>query len=116
MPIPVEGIAKNRRLCLLDAALTLAQVEVREMIRGIKFISVPVKNQDAALKFYTDSVGFKVKTDQEFIPEDSGGLSCQSQAPIPVYRSSRRKDMRIVLVHFNLFLSGAMTFFRQPKC
>ena len=38
------------------------------MIRGIKFISVPVKNQDAALKFYTDSVGFKVKTDQEFIP------------------------------------------------
>ena|SRR6516225_2990852 len=38
------------------------------MIRGIKFINVPVKDQDAALKFYTDSLGFKVKTDQEFIP------------------------------------------------
>src|SRR3984885_7300436 len=38
------------------------------MIRGIKFISVPVTNQDAALKFYTDSLGFKVQTDQEFIP------------------------------------------------
>ena len=38
------------------------------MIRGIKFISVPVKNQDAALKFYTDALGFKVITDQEFIP------------------------------------------------
>ncbi len=38
------------------------------MIRGIKFISIPVKNQDAALKFYTDALGFKVVTDQEFIP------------------------------------------------
>ena len=38
------------------------------MIRGIKFISVPVRNQDAALKFYTDSLGFKVQTDQEFVP------------------------------------------------
>jgi predicted enzyme related to lactoylglutathione lyase len=38
------------------------------MIRGIKFISVPVNNQDAALKFFTDALGFKVKTDQDFIP------------------------------------------------
>jgi len=38
------------------------------MIRGIKFISVPVTNQDATLQFYTESLGFKVKTDQEFIP------------------------------------------------
>lgn len=38
------------------------------MIRGIKFISVPVKDQNKALAFYTESLGFKVKTDQEFIP------------------------------------------------
>jgi catechol 2,3-dioxygenase-like lactoylglutathione lyase family enzyme len=38
------------------------------MIRGIKFISIPVKNQDAALKFYTDALGFKIVTDQKFIP------------------------------------------------
>ena len=38
------------------------------MIRGIKFISVPVKDQDKALAFYTELLGFKVKTDQEFIP------------------------------------------------
>src|SRR5664279_632397 len=37
------------------------------MIRGIKFISVAVKNQDSALKFYTDSLGLRVTTDQEFI-------------------------------------------------
>jgi predicted enzyme related to lactoylglutathione lyase len=42
--------------------------EEREMIRGIKFISIPVRSQDAALKFYTDALGFKVRTDQEFIP------------------------------------------------
>src|SRR5216117_379688 len=34
------------------------------MIRGIKFISIPVRNQDAALKFYTEKLGFKVTTDQ----------------------------------------------------
>src|SRR6202050_5079823 len=36
------------------------------MIRGIKFISIPVKNQDASLKFFTEKLGFKVATDQPF--------------------------------------------------
>jgi len=34
------------------------------MIRGIKFVGIPVRNQDAALKFYTEKLGFKVTTDQ----------------------------------------------------
>lgn len=38
------------------------------MIRGIKFVSIPVKDQDASLKFFTEALGFKVATDQEFIP------------------------------------------------
>jgi len=36
------------------------------MIRGIKFVSVPVRNQDEALKFYTEKLGFRVLTDQPF--------------------------------------------------
>ena len=36
------------------------------MIRGIKFVGIPVSGQDAALKFYTESLGFKVVTDQPF--------------------------------------------------
>jgi catechol 2,3-dioxygenase-like lactoylglutathione lyase family enzyme len=36
------------------------------MIRGISIASVPVRNQDAALKFYTEKLGFKVLTDQPF--------------------------------------------------
>ena len=36
------------------------------MIRGIKFVSIPVRNQDSALKFYTEKMGFKVVTDQPF--------------------------------------------------
>ncbi|HTV14651.1 MAG TPA: VOC family protein [Acidobacteriaceae bacterium] len=36
------------------------------MIRGIKFIGVPVSNQDVALKFWTEAVGMKVMTDQPF--------------------------------------------------
>jgi len=36
------------------------------MIRGIKFVSVPVTDQDVALKFFTEKLGFKVTTDQPF--------------------------------------------------
>ena len=36
------------------------------MIRGIKFVGIPVRDQDNSLKFYTDQLGFKVVTDQPF--------------------------------------------------
>lgn len=39
------------------------------MIRGIKFVSVPVRDQDVALKFWTEKCGFKVATDQAFGPQ-----------------------------------------------
>jgi catechol 2,3-dioxygenase-like lactoylglutathione lyase family enzyme len=38
------------------------------MIRGIKILSIPVRDQDIALKFYTKKIGFKVATDQHFGP------------------------------------------------
>jgi predicted enzyme related to lactoylglutathione lyase len=38
------------------------------MIRGVKIVSIPVGNQDLALKFYTEKLGFKVATDQEMAP------------------------------------------------
>jgi len=36
------------------------------MIKGIKFIGVPVSDQDRALDFYTKKLGFSVLTDQPF--------------------------------------------------
>jgi predicted enzyme related to lactoylglutathione lyase len=36
------------------------------MIKGIKFASVPVTDQDRALAFYTEKLGFTVFTDQPF--------------------------------------------------
>ena len=36
------------------------------MIKGIKFASIPVRDQDAALAFYTTRLGFTVATDQPF--------------------------------------------------
>src|ERR1043166_9271769 len=36
------------------------------MIRGIKFASIPVADQDRALAFYTDKLGFRLQTDQPF--------------------------------------------------
>jgi catechol 2,3-dioxygenase-like lactoylglutathione lyase family enzyme len=36
------------------------------MIRAVKFVSIPVRDQDAALTFYTERLGFRVLTDQPF--------------------------------------------------
>jgi len=36
------------------------------MIKGIKFVSIPVSDQDRALEFYTRQLGFTVLTDQPF--------------------------------------------------
>lgn len=36
------------------------------MIKGIKFASVPVGDQDRALAFYTEKLGFHIITDQPF--------------------------------------------------
>jgi catechol 2,3-dioxygenase-like lactoylglutathione lyase family enzyme len=36
------------------------------MIRRIKFACIPVRDQDRALKFYTEKLGFRVMTDQPF--------------------------------------------------
>jgi catechol 2,3-dioxygenase-like lactoylglutathione lyase family enzyme len=36
------------------------------VIKGIKFASVPVRDQDRALAFYTQKLGFAVATDQPF--------------------------------------------------
>lgn len=39
------------------------------MISGVKHVSIPVKNQDKALKFYTEILGFEVLVDAEFGPQ-----------------------------------------------
>lgn len=36
------------------------------MIKHIKFIGVPVKDQDRALSFYTEKLGFNIRTDAPF--------------------------------------------------
>lgn len=36
------------------------------MIKGVKFVSIPVRDQDRALEFYTKKLGFSIKTDQPF--------------------------------------------------
>ena len=39
------------------------------MIKGVKFASIPVSNQDRALAFYTEILGFRLLTDQPFSEE-----------------------------------------------
>ena len=39
------------------------------MIKAVKFVSIPVKDQDRALSFYTLKLGFQILTDQPFSPQ-----------------------------------------------
>jgi catechol 2,3-dioxygenase-like lactoylglutathione lyase family enzyme len=39
------------------------------MIKGVKFASIPVIDQDRALAFYTEKLGFRLLTDQPFSEE-----------------------------------------------
>jgi catechol 2,3-dioxygenase-like lactoylglutathione lyase family enzyme len=36
------------------------------MIKAIKFVSIPVSDQDRALAFYTEKLGFRILTDRPF--------------------------------------------------
>jgi predicted enzyme related to lactoylglutathione lyase len=36
------------------------------VIKGIKFATVPTRNQEEALKFFTEKLGFQILTDQPF--------------------------------------------------
>lgn len=36
------------------------------MIKRIKFLGIPVRDQDRALRFYTEKLGFRIVTDQHF--------------------------------------------------
>lgn len=36
------------------------------MIKAVKFVSIPVKDQERALAFYTGKLGFSIATDQQF--------------------------------------------------
>lgn len=38
------------------------------MIKRIKFLGIPVLDQERALRFYTEKLGMRVLTDQEFSP------------------------------------------------
>jgi len=36
------------------------------MIKAVKIVSIPVRDQDQAVSFYTEKLGFKILTDQPF--------------------------------------------------
>ena len=50
---------------MLDSPWSLLEIS-RAMIKHIKFVTVPVRDQKRALDFYTDKLGFTIITDQPF--------------------------------------------------
>jgi catechol 2,3-dioxygenase-like lactoylglutathione lyase family enzyme len=42
------------------------------VIKAVKFVGIPVRDQDAALRFWTESCGFEIATDQPMGDEMGG--------------------------------------------
>jgi catechol 2,3-dioxygenase-like lactoylglutathione lyase family enzyme len=43
-----------------------SRTKEEEMIKAMKFVGVPVSDQQRALEFYTEKLGFRIITDQPF--------------------------------------------------
>ena len=55
----------------MQAAAILVPTAVSQeehVIKGVKFVSIPVRDQDRALEFYTGKLGFSIVTDQPMGP------------------------------------------------
>ena len=72
------------------------------MIKQIKFISIPVADQNRALDFYTEKLGFTIITDQPF---DEKQRWIELRIPkaetrvVLIYCGGRRKTNRLVHEH-----------------
>ena len=55
----------NLNVLLLDSAPALSECGCT-MIKQIKFVTIPVRDQKRALDFYTEKLGFTIITDQPF--------------------------------------------------
>ena len=66
------------------------------MLRAIDIVTIPVRDQDAALKFYTEKLGFKVATNQDFGDSKQRWIeSCLFPVPRAVLPYSPRRGLRI---------------------
>src|SRR2546430_15787441 len=55
---------------IIEACNSVAPpAKLHSMIRGVKFASIPVTDQDRAIAFYTEKLGFRLVTDQPFTDE-----------------------------------------------
>lgn len=71
------------------------------MITQIKFVSIPVRDQNRALDFYTDKLGFTIITDQPF-NEKQRWIELRipkAETRGVVYAGGRRRADRLVHEH-----------------
>jgi catechol 2,3-dioxygenase-like lactoylglutathione lyase family enzyme len=79
------------------------------MVRGIKFVGIPVRDQDVSLKFYTQARGLKVVTDQPFTDP-------QRWIELLIPGAERQKVTRGASASFSPLPSGVTTCSQPPKC
>jgi len=61
------------------------------VITQLKFVGIPTSDQDRALKFYTEKLGFEVSTDQVFgaaLDQSQGVMAKRLEIPRATCRNS----------------------------
>jgi len=76
------------------------------MINGVKFVNVPVRDQDRALDFYTEKLGFRVATDQPFVPGGQRWIELKipgAETGITLFTPDGHQDRIGTFVGFSLY-------------
>lgn len=93
------------------------------MIKAVKFVSIPVRDQDRALGFYTGKLGFEVLTDQPFDDQNRWielGIP-GAETRLVLFASGQQEGCHITFLSHNVahtyeeLRQRGVEFVRQPQ-
>ena len=76
------------------------------MIKGIKFVGIPVRDQDRALAFYTEKLGFTIATDQPMGPGQQRWIELKipgADTGVTLFTPPGQEDRVGTFVNFSLY-------------
>jgi catechol 2,3-dioxygenase-like lactoylglutathione lyase family enzyme len=88
------------------------------MINGVKFVNVPVRDQDRALRFYTEQLGFRVATDQPFVPGGQRWIELKipgAETGITLFTPDGHEDRVGTFVGFSLYSNNVEKTYEELK-
>ena len=88
------------------------------MIKGIKFVGIPVRDQDRALAFYTEKLGFTIATDQPMGPGQQRWIELKipgADTGVTLFTPPGHEDRVGTFVNFSRYANDVETTYAELK-